>query len=73
MSAELLQRYDSHPIGWTLRQLSTAGDEETRQTTFVMLTTIAELLCWQGELTKDERDSFHKEATALVMKDQVKH
>jgi hypothetical protein len=38
-----------------------------------MALTISELLCWQGELTKAERDCLHKEATALALKDQVKH
>jgi hypothetical protein len=38
-----------------------------------MALTISELLCWQGELTKEERDWFHKEATALAVRDQVKH
>jgi hypothetical protein len=70
---ELKARYINHPLGWSLTQLEQANADETSQASFVMVLTIAELLCWQGELTKDERDSFHKEATAIVMKDQVKH
>ena len=70
---DLQARYTDHPLGWALRQLEQAPASETGQASYVMALTISELLCWQGELTKAERDWFHAEATALAVKDQVKH
>ncbi|EAZ97917.1 hypothetical protein [Marinobacter sp. ELB17] len=70
---ELKARYTNHPLGWALQQLEQAPASETGQASFVMALTISELLCWQGELTEAERDCFHKEATTLAVRDQVKH
>ncbi len=64
--AELLHRFQNHPIGVSLRQLSAAADDDTRETCYIMVITIAELLCWQGELNTAERDCFHAEATRQV-------
>ena len=70
---DLQARYTHHPLGWALRQLEQANSQDVTDSSYVMALTIAELLCWQGELTKAERDCFHAEATALAVRDQVKH
>ncbi|WP_375193121.1 hypothetical protein [Marinobacter sp.] len=70
---ELAERYTFHPLGFSLRNLTGAPDEETRQTAYVVVLTIAELLYFQKELTKEERDWFISEAHRQVNNDQVQH
>lgn len=69
----LAERYTFHPLGWTLRQLTQATDEETRQTSYIMVLTMAELLFYQKELTKAERDWFIAEAHRQVNGGKVQH
>ena len=71
--AELLRRYQNHPIGWTLTRMEQPESDQALHCYQIMILSMAELMAWQGEISATERDRLQEVATQIVMADVRAH